>query len=39
MLRYIMYKFTLAMRCLLDDVNAVVQLEDLFWNMKMEIIF
>ena len=34
MLRYIMYKFTLAMRCLLDDVNVMVQLKDLFLNMK-----
>ena len=34
MLRYIMYKFTLAMRCLLHDINVMVQLEDLFLNMK-----
>ena len=34
MLRYVMYKFTLAMRCLLHDVNVMVQLEDLFLNMK-----
>lgn len=29
-----MYKFTLAMRCLLDAVNVIVKLEDLFLNMK-----
>lgn len=29
-----MYKFTLAMRCLLDDVNVTMKLEDLFFNMK-----
>lgn len=29
-----MYKFTLAMSCLLDDVNVTKKLEDLFFNMK-----
>lgn len=32
-----MYKFTLAVRCLFNDINVTVKLEDLFINVKIGI--